>query len=281
MNDFEQYLSHCLDELPASIVRDAMQYSLMAKGKRIRPLLLLKTLQAYDVDEHIGYPAAAAIEMIHTYSLIHDDLPAMDNDTLRRGMPTCHVKFGEDVAILAGDGLLTQAFLQAAKTDCDSDTLVSILRLLSDYSGANGMILGQIKDLEGEADPNADVETLKDIHFYKTGRLLTLPFLCAALLAGRKADLDAWNKIGADIGLSFQIQDDVLDVTSTVEELGKNINSDAENGKTTYVTLLGIHQAQQDAKTIYERALQCLSDIPLKTAQPLLEIFEQLMNRKH
>lgn len=219
--------------------------------------------------------------MIHTYSLIHDDLPAMDNDTLRRGMPTCHVKFGEDVAILAGDGLLTQAFLQAAKTDCDSDTLVSILRLLSDYSGANGMILGQIKDLEGEADPNADVETLKDIHFYKTGRLLTLPFLCAALLAGRKADLDAWNKIGADIGLSFQIQDDVLDVTSTVEELGKNINSDAENGKTTYVTLLGIHQAQQDAKTIYERALQCLSDIPLKTAQPLLEIFEQLMNRKH
>lgn len=281
MNDFEQYLSHCLDELPESIVRDAMQYSLMAKGKRIRPLLLLKTLQAYGIDEHIGYPAAAAIEMIHTYSLIHDDLPAMDNDTLRRGMPTCHVKFGEDVAILAGDGLLTQAFLQAAKTDCDSDTLVSILRLLSDYSGANGMILGQIKDLEGEADPNADVETLKDIHFYKTGRLLTLPLLCAALLAGRKADLDAWNKIGADIGLSFQIQDDVLDVTSTVEELGKNINSDAENGKTTYVTLLGIHQAQQDAKTIYERALQYLSDIPLKTAQPLLEIFEQLMNRKH
>ena len=122
---------------------------------------------------------------------------------------------------------------------------------------------------------------LKDIHFYKTGRLLTLPLLCAALLAGRKADLDAWNKIGANIGLSFQIQDDVLDVTSTVEELGKNINSDAENGKTTYVTLLGIHQAQQDAKTIYERALQYLSDIPLKTAQPLLEIFEQLMNRKH
>lgn len=281
MNDFELYLSHCLDDIPESIVRDAMQYSLMAKGKRIRPLLLLKTLQAYGIDEHIGYPIAAAIEMIHTYSLIHDDLPAMDNDTLRRGMPTCHVKFGEDVAILAGDGLLTYAFLQASKTECDSDTLISILRLLSDYSGANGMILGQIKDLEGEANPQIDLKSLKEIHFFKTGKLLTLPFLCAALLAKRTEDLETWKKIGANIGLSFQIQDDVLDVTSTIEELGKNINSDAENGKTTYVTLLGIHQAEKDAKEIYEEALQHLSNIPLKSAQPLLEIFEQLMNRKH
>ncbi len=281
MNDFETYLSHCLDDLPASVVRDAMQYSLMAKGKRIRPLLLLRTLQAYGIHERIGYPVAAAIEMIHTYSLIHDDLPAMDNDTLRRGMPTCHVRFGEDVAILAGDGLLTQAFLQAAKTECDSDTLVSILRLLSDYSGANGMILGQIKDLEGEKNPDVDLTSLKEIHYYKTGRLLTLPLLCAALLAGHKQDLDAWDQIGADIGLSFQIQDDVLDVISTVEELGKNINSDAENGKTTYVSLLGIQQAQEDAKSIYERAVQQLSALSLKTADPLLEIFEQLINRKH
>ena len=147
MSDFESYLSHCLDTLEHSRVREAMQYSLMAGGKRIRPRLLLAVLRAYGFEETIGYPVAAAIEMIHTYSLIHDDLPAMDNDTLRRGMPTCHVKFGEDVAILAGDALLTQAFYTAAACTCRAEVLVEILKLLSEFSGANGMTLWNKPDL--------------------------------------------------------------------------------------------------------------------------------------
>lgn len=278
MPDFESYLSHCLDTVEHSRVREAMQYSLMAGGKRVRPKLLLAVLRAYACDKTLGYPVAAAIEMIHTYSLIHDDLPAMDNDTLRRGMPTCHVKFGEDVAILAGDALLTQAFKTAAGCACSNDVLVEILKLLSDFSGANGMILGQIKDLEGEANPKIDHAGLQDIHYYKTGRLLSLPLVCAALLAGHTDDLPVWERIGADIGLSFQIQDDILDVTSTVEELGKNINSDAENEKTTYVTLMGIEAAQKEADVYYQRAITQLETLQLDAA-PVRKLFDQLMKR--
>ncbi len=280
MPDFESYLSHCLDTLEHSRVREAMQYSLLAGGKRVRPKLLLAVLRAYGLEESIGYPVAAAIEMIHTYSLIHDDLPAMDNDTLRRGMPTCHVKYGEDVAILAGDGLLTQAFHTAAMCPCRAEVLVEILKLLSDFSGANGMILGQIKDLEGEANPSIDHAGLQDIHYYKTGRLLSLPLVCAALIAERNEDVAVWERIGADTGLSFQIQDDILDVTSTVEELGKNINSDAENDKTTYVTLMGIEAAQKEADVYYQRALAQLATLPLDAA-PVRKLFDQLMKRKN
>lgn len=280
MPDFETYLSHCLDHVLESSVRDAMQYSLMAGGKRVRPQLLLAVLRAYGVEERIGYPMAAAIEMIHTYSLIHDDLPAMDNDTLRRGLPTCHVKFGEDVAILAGDGLLTQAFYQATQTACDASILVELIRLLADHSGAQGMILGQIKDLQGEVNPDIDVEGLKDIHFYKTGKLLTLPLVCGALLAHHQEDQSVWEQIGMHIGLSFQIQDDILDVVSTVEELGKNINSDAENKKTTYVTLCGVEASRQDADAHYACAIQQLTSLQLD-AEPLLALFAQLRNRKH
>ena len=281
MSDFESYLSHCLDTLEHSRVREAMQYSLMAGGKRIRPRLLLAVLRAYGFEETIGYPVAAAIEMIHTYSLIHDDLPAMDNDTLRRGMPTCHVKFGEDVAILAGDALLTQAFYTAAACTCRAEVLVEILKLLSEFSGANGMILGQIKDLEGEANPGIDHAGLQVIHYYKTGRLLSLPLVCAALLAGHsEQEVSAVEKAAGNIGLAFQIQDDILDVTSTVEELGKNINSDAENEKTTYVTLMGVEAAREEADRYYRRALAQLDALPLDAA-PVRELFDQLMKRKN
>ena len=262
MSDFESYLSHCLDTLEHSRVREAMQYSLMAGGKRIRPRLLLAVLRAYGFEETIGYPVAAAIEMIHTYSLIHDDLPAMDNDTLRRGMPTCHVKFGEDVAILAGDALLTQAFYTAAACTCRAEVLVEILKLLSEFSGANGMILGQIKDLEGEANPGIDHAGLQVIHYYKTGRLLSLPLVCAALLAGHREDAAVWERIGADTGLSFQIQDDILDVTSSQDVLGKPVGSDEKNNKTTYVSLYGLEQAVADVERRSSQALECLKTLP-------------------
>ncbi len=280
MNDFEEYLSHILDDVADSNVKDAMQYSLMAGGKRIRPRLLFATLKAYGVEESLGYRAAAAIEMIHTYSLIHDDLPAMDNDTLRRGQPTCHVKFGEAIAILAGDALLTHAFLLGASATKDAKVNSAIVYALSDYAGANGMVLGQVKDLEGESKENLSVDELKDIHFYKTGKLLTLPMLCASYIAHRENDCDAWKKIGNEIGLSFQIQDDILDVTSTVEELGKNINSDVENNKNTYVSIMGIEDAKKEAEFYYEDAKKTMHQLDLNP-KALDEIFTLLMNRKN
>lgn len=280
MPDFEHYLQHVLDEVPNSVVKEAMQYSLMAGGKRIRPRLLFAALEAYGHDPREGFLCGAAIEMIHTYSLIHDDLPAMDNDTLRRGLPTCHVKFDEGTAILAGDALLTQAFV-AGSMACDDPAInQNIVHALSTYSGADGMILGQIKDLEGERNPDITVEGLMDIHAYKTGKLLTLPFICAAYLAHREEDLETWKKIGTCIGLSFQIQDDILDVTSTAEELGKNINSDAENGKSTYVTLMGINKAEKEAERYYQEAAELLSNLQLDQ-QPVLEVFQELTRRKH
>lgn len=280
MNNFEEYLSHVLDQVSDSKVKEAMQYSLMAGGKRIRPRLLFAVLAAYGVREEAGYPVAAAIEMIHTYSLIHDDLPAMDNDTLRRGKPTCHVQFDEATAILAGDALLTQAFVLAAQADCSAQRKADILNALAVYSGADGMILGQIKDIEGEAKKNVSLEELKDIFIYKTGKLLTLPMECACLIAERKGDIPTWKKIGEAIGLSFQIQDDILDVTSTKEELGKNINSDLSNDKTTYVTLRGIDGARQDAEQYYEEALAQLHSLMVHD-EKVIELLQLLIHRKH
>ena len=280
MNNFETYLAHVLDDVKESTIKQAMNYSLMAGGKRIRPRLLLATLQAYGMDEKIGYRAAAAIEMIHTYSLIHDDLPAMDNDTLRRGKPTCHVQFGEDMAILAGDALLTQAFYLGASATDDFEANANICKALSHYAGSNGMVLGQEKDLIGEAKTDLTVDELKDIHFYKTGKLLTLPFVCAAYIAHREQDVEKWEEIGKNIGLSFQIQDDVLDVTSTVEELGKNINSDAENNKHTYVSLLGIEQATKQAEAYYQEAKDILTTMDLD-ASCFDTLFDSLISRKN
>lgn len=281
MNDFESYLKHTLDDVADSQVKEAMLYSLMAGGKRVRPQLLFSALKAYNCEDvKLGYPAAAAIEMIHTYSLIHDDLPAMDNDTLRRGKPTCHVQFNEGIAILAGDGLLTHAFSTIATASDRVDVVRNMVVTLSQYSGANGMILGQIKDLEGEANPNISVEGLEDIHFYKTGKLLTLPLLFAAYLMHKEEHIPAWETIGKYLGLSFQIQDDILDVTSTKEELGKNINSDAANQKQTYVTLMGVARAQEEANRYYQMAWDTLETLPVK-AMEMKPLFDLLMKRNH
>lgn len=279
MLDFEEYLSHVLDKVAPSQIKEAMQYSLMAGGKRIRPRLLFATLEAYGIERHLGFGAAAAIEMIHTYSLIHDDLPAMDNDTLRRGLPTCHVKFGEAIAILAGDALLTQAFAIAADATNNLEINSKIVKALVEYSGANGMVLGQEKDLEGEANPNIELAQLQEIHIYKTGKLLTLPFLFAAYIAKQEQSIATWQKIGRAIGLSFQIQDDILDITSTVQELGKNINSDQANDKTTYVSLLGIEQATADALALFQEAQDALHTLQVNEA-PITEVFDLLIRRK-
>lgn len=280
MNNFEEYLLHSLDGVQDSKVKEAMKYSLMAGGKRIRPRLLFAVLSAYGVREEAGYPVAAAIEMIHTYSLIHDDLPAMDNDTLRRGKPTCHVQFDEATAILAGDALLTQAFITASEVDTSSSLKADILKALAQYSGADGMILGQIKDIEGEAKASVTLEELLDIFEYKTSKLLTLPMVCACFIAERKGDISVWKKIGRAIGLSFQIQDDILDITSTKEELGKNINSDLSNDKTTYVSFRGVDGARADAQKYYDEAMAELKSLTVHD-EKVIELLQLLINRKH
>ncbi len=274
MERFNDYLAHSLDSLHDSKVKDAMLYSLLGGGKRVRPALLLATLRSFNIDEQLGYSAASAIEMIHTYSLIHDDLPAMDNDTLRRGRPTCHVQFDEATAILAGDGLLTQAFVEASK----SKAMQEIIPYIATYSGSDGMILGQSLDLKYENMNDITIEQLKEVHYYKTGKLLTLPLICACCIADKQEFIPTFEKIGMMVGLSFQIQDDILDVTSSEEVLGKNIGSDDESNKTTYVKLLGIEEAKKQAENYYDDAMSLLAELPLAT-NDLEEIFAQLKNR--
>lgn len=280
MPEFEAYLASIFDDIAPSKVKDAMMYSLLGGGKRIRPKLLFATLGAYGVKPEKGFAAAAAIEMIHTYSLIHDDLPAMDNDTLRRGKPTCHVQFDEATAILAGDALLTQAFLQAVQAGEDVKTNCAIVKECVEAAGADGMILGQIRDLEGENQTFDHIQQLQDIHIYKTGKLLILPLVCGALLTGHITDIDNWREIGKLIGLSFQIQDDVLDVTSTSETLGKNINSDAENNKSTYVSIMGIEKACAEADALFTQAKEVLTKMNIHK-EPMEEIFHYLIHRKN
>ncbi len=279
MNEFENYLTSLFEERLPSGVKDAMMYSLLNGGKRIRPRLLFAVLRAYGQKEEKGYATAAAIEMIHTYSLIHDDLPAMDDDTLRRGKPTCHVAFDEATAILAGDGLLTMAFEIAAKASDDTKTALAIVLECAKAAGFEGMILGQAKDLEAEGKSLQEEGELQDIHTYKTGKLLTLPLVCGAILAGRHGDIESWQRIGHAIGLFFQIQDDILDVTATSEQLGKNAGSDQVNHKLTYASLLGIEQAKQRASDLYAKSELLLQEMNIHK-EPIEEILTALLHRK-
>ena len=280
MKTFEQYLKDLFATLPNSRVVDAMKYSLEAGGKRARPKLLFAALKDYGLNEEIGYAAGAAIEMIHTYSLIHDDLPAMDDDTLRRGLPTCHIAFDEASAILAGDGLLTHAFYLAANASDDPKIAMNIVKAVSMYSGAAGMIHGQCLDLAAEKQISITIEEILQIHEYKTAKLLTLPLLCAAYLANREEDCPLWMEFGKHIGLAFQIQDDILDVTSSEEVLGKNINSDVAQEKNTYVTLKGLAQAQLDVDTHFTRAFEILDQLNLQDSN-VSDIAKGLQNRKN
>lgn len=276
---FETYLMHALDDVTPSKVKDAMQYSLMNGGKRIRPRLLLEILKGYGDSEEKGYACAAGIEMIHTYSLIHDDLPAMDNDTLRRGKPTCHIAFDEATAILAGDGLLTQSFAFAANTCEDPIKNMEIVKLFVKFSGSDGMIFGQVLDIAAEHQTSMKEAELERVHYYKTGRLLTLPMVCAAIISNHRQDIEVWEKVGEYIGLSFQIQDDLLDVLSTSDELGKNINSDVDNGKPTYATIMSIPQAQKLCDEYYTKAKLLVNDLDFDTTG-LYALFDILRERK-
>lgn len=248
MHEFETYLQHCLDAVADSKVKDAMQYSYMAKGKRIRPQLVLRTLRAYGIEESIGYPVAAAIEMIHTYSLIHDDLPAMDDDDLRRGKPTNHKVFGEATAILAGDGLLTGAFQLLSLSQLGLSEKVLLMQKLAKAAGNQGMVAGQMGDIEGEK-VSLTLEELAAVHEKKTGALIEFALIAGGVLANQTEEvIGLLTQFAHHYGLAFQIRDDLLDATSTEADLGKKVGRDEALNKSTYPALLGIAGAK-DALT--------------------------------
>jgi geranylgeranyl diphosphate synthase, type II len=229
-------------------LKKAMAYSLEAGGKRIRPLLLLSTIQALGQNPSLGLPVACAIEMIHTYSLIHDDLPSMDNDDLRRGKPTNHKVFGEAMAILAGDGLLTYAFQLIAEIHDERvpvDVRLQLIAELAKAAGPEGMVAGQVADMEGEGKTLALAE-LEYIHRHKTGKMLQYSVHAGALLGGADArQMRELNEFAAHLGLAFQIRDDILDIEGTEEKIGKRVGSDRENHKATYPALLSLAGAKE------------------------------------
>lgn len=252
--EINQRLEILLEPLKSGLVKEAMKYSLLAPGKRLRPLIFLNVLRSYQVAYQPYIDVACAIEMIHTYSLIHDDLPGMDNDDLRRGRLTCHKKFDEATAILAGDALLNLAVNTILNIEVDNDLKVSILNRLYQASGINGMIYGQQQDIYFE-EKQATLEELKDIHKHKTGELIAVSMQLASLIANPN-DYDIWSQIGFDLGLAFQIQDDILDVIGNQEQLGKKVGSDQDNHKSTYVRLLGIEKSQVMIEELFQKCYE-------------------------
>lgn len=236
---------------------EAMRYSLLAGGKRIRPVLCLATARAIGqpVEDFLG--ASAALEMIHTYSLVHDDLPAMDDDELRRGKPTSHVKYGEAVAILAGDGLFAEAIKALSAVPAPADRVLEAVSLLSAATGVEGMVGGQYIDVSAQA---LDAEGLRHLHSLKTGRLIKASVEVALALGGIEGDSrEPYHRFATSIGLLFQIVDDILDVVGSDEELGKPHGSDERHGKVTYVSLYGLDQARSLATESHQQALAALA----------------------
>ncbi|GAB4152063.1 MAG: polyprenyl synthetase family protein [Planctomycetaceae bacterium] len=240
-------------------LRDAMAYSLMAGGKRLRPLLVLLATEACGGKTEAALPAACALEMVHTYSLIHDDLPAMDDDQLRRGRPTCHIQFDEATAILAGDALLTLAFEIIAEEITPAEIAVACCRDLASAAGLCGMVGGQMADITAETEPVSSLEQLEAIHRRKTGRL----YVSALVMGGRlgnatEFELNALRKYGESIGLAFQITDDLLDAVGDRAKMGKEVRKDVEHGKLTYPHLLGEKESRQAAAQLIDEARESL-----------------------
>jgi geranylgeranyl diphosphate synthase, type II len=237
-------------------IEEAMRYSLLAGGKRVRPVLALATARAVGAEPSRFLPAATAIELIHTYSLIHDDLPAMDDDALRRGIPTSHVKYGEDVAILTGDGLFAEAVRIFSEQPGPADRVLAALAELSAATGVDGMVGGQYVDVAGEA---ADAEELRSLHALKTGRLIGASVGVVLTLEGvPEPETIPYRRFANELGVLFQIVDDILDVTGSDERLGKPHGSDERHGKLTYVSLFGLERARELATESHAKATGAL-----------------------
>ncbi|WP_276886580.1 polyprenyl synthetase family protein [Allobaculum stercoricanis] len=274
LHEFETYLEHCFDHLPASRTKEAMKYSLLAPGKRVRPMLLFGALNDYGMDYHQGFAFGAAIEMIHTYSLIHDDMPEMDNDDWRRGRLACHKQFGVDVALLAGDSLQSLAFEQLAKID-DVNQVAKLCLLLAQKIGANGMCYGQ--DLDLKANQNTTLEQLIEIETYKTGCLIALPLMGAAILAHDETSVAKWEQIGHLLGIQFQIQDDLLEITSSVSAMGKSL-SDQKNDKATALNFFSLEEGQAKVQQYKQDIQALLTQLSIQTPSIGMMI-EQLSTR--
>lgn len=252
-----ELLPNCLDN--QDIVVEAMKYSLLNGGKRLRPVFCLEFAKMCSCDRNDALDFACAVEYIHTYSLIHDDLPCMDDDDYRRGKPSCHKKFGEATALLAGDGLLTQAFQIIGDCDLSDSKKVLATRLLAQNSGVSGMIGGQVIDLKYESE-TPDLKQLLSVHRLKTGALISAACLLGCIAAGADNEkISAASRFAYNLGIAFQIKDDILDVVGNSEILGKPVGSDAENEKTTYVTLEGLEKAQNDVEKLTNAAINELS----------------------
>ena len=267
-----------VQDTPYKQTAEAMAYSLEAGGKRLRPMLVLEFCRLAGGDVEKAMPFACAVEMIHTYSLIHDDLPCMDNDDMRRGKPSCHKAFGEATALLAGDALLTKAFEMLAKAELPPERIVRAAAILSRCAGIDGMIGGQAVDLLNEAQA-PDFSTLELTCRLKTAALLQAACLLGTAAAGNDQMADKAREYGLNLGLAFQIVDDILDVTGDSALLGKPVGSDAENGKTTFVTLCGLQKARELAEKYSRGAAEVLAQIP--GSEDLSRLTEQLLLRKH
>jgi geranylgeranyl diphosphate synthase type II len=278
----DSYLKSYFDR-PSSppVLQEAMTYSLLAGGKRVRPILALASYEACGGNAEDILPQAASLELIHTYSLIHDDLPAMDNDDLRRGKPTNHKVFGEAMAVLAGDALLTEAFLMITDTSAKlrASSLLKAVREVALSAGAYGMVGGQVQDILSE-NMEPDRDTLEFIHLHKTAALITASVKLGAILAGSgKNKLKALTRYGENIGLAFQIIDDILDVEGSTEELGKSAGSDKKKSKMTYPSLFGVEGARRKAEDLISGAVDSLGIFSAE-AKPLREIAGYLMRRR-
>lgn len=294
MEELQQKLEHINNVLekflPAEegqqrIIFEAMNYSVRAGGKRLRPILMEETYHMFGGSSAVIEPFMAAIEMIHTYSLVHDDLPAMDNDEYRRGKKTTHAVYGEAMGILAGDALLNLAYETAAKAfdmEVADARVARAITVLAKKAGVYGMVGGQVVDVESEKSDDCPItrEKLDFIYRLKTGALIESSMMIGAILAGASSDeVSRVEQIAAKLGLAFQIQDDVLDVTSTLEVLGKPVGSDEKNNKATYVTFEGLDKAVSDVERISKEAEEQLDDLGYDDAF-LKELFEYLIHRE-
>ena len=282
-----EFLKDCaaVPETAQKVLFEAMNYSLMAGGKRIRPVLTLSVCDMLGGDMKDALLFGSAIECIHTYSLIHDDLPCMDDDSLRRGRPTCHIAYGEANALLAGDGLLNTAFElmsdSSRYSSIDFEKAVNIIHIISSASGKYGMIGGQVIDLESENREDISADELMNMHRLKTGAIIRAAALVGAVIGGAdSAQTERIAEFSESLGLAFQVKDDILDVSGSEELLGKPIGSDEESGKRTFVSVLGLEKSNEELKRLTEKAKKSL-EIFGERAEFLLEFTDYLTNRQN
>ncbi|WP_157060093.1 polyprenyl synthetase family protein [Saccharibacillus kuerlensis] len=284
-SDLEAYFKESFPaewDMPPALL-ESMNYSLNAGGKRLRPLLVVAACESLGGNRQTAVRVAAAVEMVHTYSLIHDDLPAMDDDDLRRGKPTNHKVFGEAMAILAGDGLLTHAFYVVASLGKEgllpAEAAVAIVSDLAEYAGPRGMVGGQVADMEGEQG-TTDFERLKYIHLHKTSDLIMFSMIAGGRAAGAsEQQLEALRTFGRGIGLAFQIQDDILDLVGDESKMGKKTQSDVKMEKVTYPYFLGIDKSREEVRRLSEEAKEAVSNAGLNSTEILLAIADYLVER--